>query len=135
MQSMHIQHTCGHTTHTVFHHVHSTYIMLTTTMVTYILQNISKTKDRAGLLQSTNLSGIFKASRQTHFVNHLDLSNICTLKYCCKRFCCILENRERAWLVRSLYYYLRVFPTNSCYIQVKKAQMNLSSVEQPNICT
>ena len=38
------------------------------------------------------------------------------LKYCYKRlFYCILENRERTWLIRSLHYYLRVFPTNSWY--------------------
>ena len=50
---VHIQHSCGDTIHSVFHHVHSTYIMVTTTVVTYIMQNISKTKDRVGLLQSS----------------------------------------------------------------------------------
>ena len=48
---VHIQHSYGDTIHSVFHHVHSTYIMLTTTVVTYIMQNISKTKDRVELLQ------------------------------------------------------------------------------------
>ena len=49
---VHIQHCCGDTIFSVYRHVHRTYIMLTTTVLTYIVQNISKPKDRVSLLQS-----------------------------------------------------------------------------------
>ena len=46
-----MQHACGDTTHSMFHHIHRTYIMLATIVIMFIMQNILETKDNAWLLQ------------------------------------------------------------------------------------